>query len=170
MQDAGLARELVITLRAAGGTSVLDWSEQGKCFKALIGELATIQSCPIPVTHVLYHQGERDTLLKTDTRSYVQHFTDLYEAVSKAFPQAPWTVCRASYRMGVISEAVRQAQKEIVMRLPNCRPGPDTDRLGADYRYDDTHFNEQGLQAFAKELLGFFAAKEKADDLSANSG
>ena len=163
LQKAGLASDLVITLRAMGGTSIADWSMHGKCFEALVGDLPTIQNCRTPVTHVVFHQGERDTYLGTDAQTYVRHFEDLYQIVSDALPQVPWIVCKASYRMGVTSTAVRQAQEKIISRFSRCRLGPDTDRLGADFRFDNTHFNDSGLQTFANELLTVFASEIQSD-------
>lgn len=156
MRDSNLAPDLRITLRAQGGTAIADWSKSGKHFEELLRDLPAIRSCPVPVTHVLYHQGERDTMLGTDEVGYVSRFLELHDAVSGALPQAEWIVCRASYRMGVTSETVRRAQDAIVARLSKCRAGFDTDQLGSEYRYDDTHFNEKGLQAFARGLLDCF--------------
>lgn len=161
LRDGKLASDLVITLRAQGGTSVADWSEKGKCYEALVRDIAAIRGCPVPVSHVLYHQGERDTLLRTDTATYVESFMQLYRTVTDAFPAAQWIVCRASYRMGVTSEAVRRAQEEIIERIPGGLRGPDTDRFGAEYRHDNTHFNENGLAAFANDLLACFSESKE---------
>jgi hypothetical protein len=157
MRDAKVTSDLVVTVRAQGGTSVADWSENGKCFRALMSDIPQIQGCGVPVTHVVYHQGERDNFLRTDADSYVQRFMLLHRAIADQFPQAEWIVCRASYRMGKTSDAVRQAQSTIIDGLPNCRAGCDTDQFGRDYRYDDTHFNEAGLSAFAAGLLKSFS-------------
>lgn len=148
--------EFVVSVLAQGGTAVSDWSTGGKCFEAMRQALPQIANCPVPVTHVLYHQGERDTLLETDQTTYVAQFSKLHEEVSKTF-DVPWIVCRVSYRMGVTSADVIAAQDEIIGATPGFIAGPNTDQFGSDYRYDDTHFNERGLNAFAGLLADTFA-------------
>ncbi|MCH9806516.1 MAG: hypothetical protein K0U74_02175 [Alphaproteobacteria bacterium] len=157
LRDRLQLSDFVVSLLAQGGTSVGDWSTGGKCFEAMRAAIPKIAECPVPVTHVLYHQGERDTLLETDTASYVAQFSKLHEEVQKTF-QVPWIVCRVSYRMGVTSADVIAAQDEIIRSTPGCIAGPNTDQFGSDYRYDDTHFNEKGVNAFAAELAETIAA------------
>ncbi|MEZ5776622.1 MAG: sialate O-acetylesterase, partial [Hyphomicrobiaceae bacterium] len=140
-----------VTVLAQGGTSAADWSLGGKCHRLLEAAIPAIRKAP-PVTHIVYHQGERDTFLKTARAAYVASFRSLAARLAHEWPAAPILLCTASYRMGVTSQEVRAAQAELVATMAGCRPGPDTDSLGADMRRDDTHFNAAGLEAFAAML------------------
>lgn len=150
---ADIVREnFILSLRARGGTSIGDWSEGGKCFRELEQDIPALRNAPSPVTHILYHQGERDTLLQTTENEYVHSFEKLYDMLTPNFPDATWVICRASFRDGVTSQDVRRAQNRITEKFPSCIAGPDTDRYGTAFRSDNTHFNEAGLKAFAQDL------------------
>jgi hypothetical protein len=144
--------DLVISMRAVGGSSIADWSEGGKHFADLRDAIDDIKACPLEVTHVIFHQGERDTLEQTASETYIARFMPLYDLITSVWGAVPWVLCRASHRMGVQSAEVIAAQNELIQRLDNCHGGPNTDLLGEDYRYDDTHFNARGLDAFAEQL------------------
>lgn len=157
-QAAGLAADLIISAKAVGATSMADWSKAGTCFASLQAALPAIQACPVPPTHVVFHQGERDNFLATRESNYIACFDQLYALVHQALPLIPWIFCRATFRAGIISETIRQAQARIIAKYPNIYPGPDTDLLDDDFRMDGTHFNQKGLDSFAEMLLQTFAA------------
>lgn len=144
--------DLVVSMRAVGGSSIAEWSEGGKHFLALSEAIDEIKACSLAVTHVIFHQGERDTLDQTTSDTYIARFMSLFDLVSFAWGPIPWVVCRASHRMGVTSAQVIGAQNQLIVRLDNCHAGPNTDLLGEDFRYDNTHFNARGLDAFADQM------------------
>lgn len=157
LRGKGLADELFISLCAQGGTSVADWSLGGRCYRKLVeNDLPATRGCPKPPTHIVYHQGERDTFLKTSSHDYLTAFDPLHRLLCETFPHALIMVCTASYRKGVTSDAVRSAQTTIQRTKKNCVAGVDTDMFGREYRYDDTHLNDRGLEAFARALLDAF--------------
>jgi hypothetical protein len=151
LQARGDVADFAVTVLAQGGTSVADWAPAGKCHQLLLRSIPSIRETP-PLTHILYHQGERDTFLKTAKADYVASFRALAAVLTAVWPGVPLILCTVSYRMGETSEAVRDAQAELVASVPGCRPGPDTDSLGRDMRRDGTHFNAAGLEAFADML------------------
>ena len=144
---------LLLSLQAQGGTSVKDWADGGKCNLILMDTLLGLLSATHPVNLIVWHQGERDTFLKTSKSDYVEAFKSLYYCVQNHLPDARWLVCRASYRMGVTSGAVIDAQNEVITTLPNCAPGPNTDEMDEVYRSDNTHMNDKGLERFSMELV-----------------
>ena len=141
--------QFVVTLRAQSGASVADWAENGKNFNSLRKEIARIARHHPPVTHIVWHQGERDTLNETSRADYCEKFRDLYDLLTLNLPGADWVICRASHRMGVTSPTVIEAQNEILRTAKNAFEGPNTDSLGDEFRVDRTHFNTDGLQKFA---------------------
>ena len=107
---------------------------------------------PREVIQVVFQQGEKDTLLETTQADYVATFRRMYDAVVDRIGQTPWLLCQSSYRMGVVSPAVIAAQVELADTIPDISAGPNLDRLGSDFRRDDTHFNDAGLEAYAADL------------------
>ena len=148
----GLTADPLFTVLAQGGTSIVDWAPEGKCFRALETALPRLAECPVPVTHVVFHQGERDTLLGTGMSHYMECFSRLKSRLDAVLPVC-WLLCRASYRFGITSSEVRSAQSALMKDDPMIQEGPDTDQFGSGYRYDDTHFNAEGLDRFADALV-----------------
>jgi len=143
-------RPIRVTLAAQGGTSIAEWAPGGKCFD-IFQERFDAGDCE-GVTQVIFQQGEKDTLLETTQGDYVATFMRMYEAVVERVGQTPWLLCQSSYRMGVVSPAVIAAQVELAATVAEISAGPNLDRLGTDFRRDDTHFNDAGLDAYAAEL------------------
>lgn len=141
---------LRLTLAARGGTSVNEWAPGGPCYDALTERVA--QGDAEGVTHVVWQQGEKDTLLETTEADYTADFLRLYDGVTSVVGKVPWIICRTSYRFGVTSDAVVTAQAKLASSVELGIPGPDLDSLGAEFRRDDTHFNDEGLTRFAALL------------------
>ena len=126
----------------------------GKCYNNLIENgIPSLLKIDIPVSHIVYHQGERDNFLGTSCDDYVEAFDPLHVLLRNEFHDAPIIVCTASYRKGVTSNEIRNAQQQIQTTKDNCYVGVDTDLFGEEFRFDNTHFNSKGLNAFAHALF-----------------
>ncbi len=141
---------LVLTLVAVERTSVADWAPGGDRFPALDDRYRSGDFDG--VTHVVYQQGEKDNRRRTSTDAYAADFRRLHATVTEMTGEIPWIICRSSYWCGVTSASVIQAQNDIVQSIPRAFAGPDLDQLGAEFRRDDTHFNDAGLERFAAAL------------------
>lgn len=161
LEARGIGEDVVISMRARGGTSSKDWGAGGVLFESLVEDIPGIKACPVPLTHVVFHQGERDVHLQTDANQYSTRISSLIEMVNGVWPTVPWVFCRASYRKGITSARIIEAQNSLIARYRFCRPGPNTDTLGSDYRRDDLHFNPLGLRAFADALADKFGDLER---------
>lgn len=150
----GIADEVIISSIAQGGTSIQDWSPNGKCFTLLKNYLAHISDNKFtPVTTVIFHQGERDTLNKTDFYAYKFYLESLLCNIFPIIPKAKIILCRASYRNEIVNEEVIRAQNYLINQYSYVWPGPNTDSLGKNMRYDGTHFNDEGLDIFSNQLM-----------------
>lgn len=149
LSDGG-RNDVCVTLAGQGGTSVAEWLPGGMLFSKLEQRISLGDTNNI--THVIFQQGEKDTLLGTTTEVYEASFKTLFDAVNARIGEVPWIICRSSWRFGVVSEAVTSAQTRLAETLPGAIAGPDLDLLGTDYRRDNTHFNDRGLDAFADGL------------------
>jgi hypothetical protein len=142
---------LRLTLAAVGATSIAEWTPGEKCFTALAERFAAGDGDG--VTHVVWQQGEKDTLLETSAADYTTMFLRLYEAVTEVVGVVPWVICRSSYRMGVTNPEVTDAQAKLASAVPLAVEGPFLDAFGSELRRDDTHFNDEGLEQFAGLLV-----------------
>ena len=159
--------EVILVNLSHGGTAMADWAPGGKHHTRVPAVLDAAKAAGIEFTHVVWHQGERDTLMMTGEAAYRAALDGLIGFLRDRGIDAPVFVCRASYHLGRTSSAVRQAQQGIVDQDRNIFAGPDTDALGAELRHDDFHLDARGQDLFADMLVDSFAAASPAMKASA---
>jgi hypothetical protein len=141
---------VLVASLAVDATSIADWSPGGSLDARLRDSLRELRVHGLEPTHVLWHQGERDTQLGTGKATYVRHFSRLLANLRANGLEAPVYVARASYCRGRTSEAVRAAQRAVVDARAGVLAGPDTDTLvGPGLRHDDCHFSAFGAALHA---------------------
>lgn len=145
----GDCEAVTIALAAVGGAAIADLAPGGADHDIVTSAVAAASRNGPAFSHVLFHQGERDTMLETTRDDYRCALGSLIEFLRSSGVAAPVFVCRASYRFGVTSEAVRAAQGAVIEGDDGVFPGPDTDLLGESLRADNTHFSDAGLERFA---------------------
>ena len=133
---------------ARGGTSINLWipSATNSLFNNVKNQVESYKAkINIPITHVLWHQGESDVSM--NPTEYKQKFIQIADALNLLLDKPKIYVCGATY-CGSKSQALLQAQFELG-DLYNR--GPNTDTLTATTdRYDNCHFSNLGLDKFAK--------------------
>jgi hypothetical protein len=147
---SGRFDSVVLASIAVDSSSIAQWSPGGYLHPVLTSALNELRDNGLEPTHLLWHQGERDMQLGTDTSTYVRHFTRLVTSLRDAGFETPIYVARASYCRGRLSEAVRVAQREVIDAAAGVFAGPDTDVLvGSELRHDDCHFSAVGAERHA---------------------
>ncbi len=145
------------------GSAIARWTPGGNLHPRVVGAIRDLKARGLDVTHLLWHQGEADNLLGTSQDAYRERFLRLLGSVRSQGVDAPIYVSTATrYKSKGPNEELRQAQLELVDAARGVVAGPDTDALGGVYRYDGTHFNDDGLDAFADlwlEKLGSAGVK-----------
>lgn len=136
-----LEKELhaVFTNKSVGGSEIAYWSTQ-----------------KIDTTgydYILFHQGESDSIYGTSRMEYKRLFLMMGLDI-------PIYLARASYSLGVTSVDVITAQNELIEEGDNIYIGPNTDMLGAEYRYDNIHFNYEGLKKHAEMWIKILKDKK----------
>lgn len=155
---AGVHERVVFIALAVGGTEIARWSDGGDLHRKVLGALADARAAGLEVTHLLWHQGERDAHLGTTEADYVRSFDAMVRSIRRSGSTAPLFVSRASYCYGVGSEDVRRGQEAVVSVKGGILRGPDTDAFrGRDDRYDDCHFSSAGLQRVAEAWASILA-------------
>jgi hypothetical protein len=159
---------------AWGGTSVRDWAPGGKVHYQLVTYLESLHAAGLPITYLLWHQGESDVTLPP--REYTRYFSAMLRSIRDLGVEAPVYVAQAStcvvsirarfmtpelvaataalppselMRFAKGQLQIRQQQRELAM-LPGVRLGPDTDKIDPAYRYDGCHFGDVGQERHAE--------------------
>jgi hypothetical protein len=155
---AGICDEVVVVCAAQGGVGAGQWAPGGNLAPYLANVLAHVAHVGLGITYVVWHQGERDVEVSTPADRYLDNLNRVIASLRVAGMDAPVFVCGATYVDGVVSDAIRDAQRKIVAPERGIFEGPDTDLLGAAYRSDGVHLNGDGQDAFADMLVATFAA------------
>jgi hypothetical protein len=137
-----------------GNAALARWTVNGDLHPRLVEAIRDVQSLGLPITHVLWHQGEKDAMLRTSKHAYKQMFMAMASSIRQHGVTAPIYVSVATrcYKLRA-QEEIRQAQQELVDVAKGIYAGPDTDTVGWGYRYDGCHFSDEGLERCAELWL-----------------
>jgi hypothetical protein len=143
-------KQVVIVPVAVGGSSVRDWAgSHGPAQRAVAAQEA-LSRVGLRITHVLWHQGEADYEMHKDV--YSRLFARMTEYIRSHGIGAPVFVATATICNNTGSDQIREAQRELPLRLANVFAGPDTDALDSIYDRRDNlcHFSDRGLALHAR--------------------
>ena len=152
--DSGKFAQVVIANVAIGGSFVHDWTPSGRYHGRLLAAVERLKEYGLPVTHMLWHQGEADAVVETDAASYQDRFMSIAQSLWQHGLMSPIYVATATLRNhSQINTAVREAQQSLVNNR-TIFAGPDSDTLGANMRMaDGCHLSESGVAAHAQLWL-----------------
>jgi len=165
--ESGAFDRVILAPVAVGGSRVAQWASGGD-LNATMKPLVAALVSRYRVTHVLWHQGESDLMLRTDVDAYRRAFLSFAASLRVLGVDAPIYVSKAT-RCGPgwkTPNPVRTAQQELVDTQPGLKSGVDTDLLlEAQDRYDDCHFAESGEMKAAKAWAELLLPPAKAAQL-----
>jgi hypothetical protein len=72
-----------------GGTEIARWKSDGDLHPALTQAIRDVKVQGLTITHLLWHQGESDALLKTSKSAYKRMFLDMLSDIRKQGVNAP---------------------------------------------------------------------------------
>lgn len=148
--ESGVADAVVFAGASVGGSSVTQWKPGGKLHEVLHQRIHQLQDAGLPPTHILWHQGEADNSLKTSSEVYKEALMSIIRSVRQQGMEGPFVVAVTSFNGQADSSQVRSAQQTFATGFANVFVGPDTDRLGAEFRHDGLHWNQAGITEVAK--------------------
>lgn len=139
--SAATGKVVVLKLYSIGGTSIKAWDTNLLPMEA--AELLSLY----PISRFLWQQGETDNFEGMGTTEYVQRFESLLMRVGADRAHvAQSSICAGSSEVNAISAAHQELQKKY--------PGPNTDPIATStYRYDECHFNPQGVLEFTRRWM-----------------
>ncbi len=156
--ESGAFDRVILAPVAVGGSRVAQWASGGE-LNATMKPLVAALVLRYRVTHVLWHQGESDFMLRTSADAYRKAFLSFAASLRSQGVEAPIYVSKAT-RCGPgwkIPNPVRTAQQQLADTRSGLKSGVDTDLLlESEDRCDDCHFSESGEMKAAKawaELL-----------------
>jgi hypothetical protein len=167
--DAGMYDDVVIAVAVMGGSSIKEW-KYGGAMNASLADLGfELTSFGLPVTHVMWVQGEGDRYPNSryrDDKLYGEALTEVISTARKSAPHSKFYVTLASWcplgrgESGPI-ESIRSGQRSVVSTADNIFQGPDLDLI-ANFgdRYDVCHLSAAGLQKFVAGWMDVLIGKQ----------
>jgi hypothetical protein len=156
--SAATGRGVVFITSAVEGSGVGDWLDpQSGYFERAERQIEQAIAAGLTPRFVLWHQGETDALIRTPAEDYTAMLLSLIERVDRLFEaeaEPTWIVFQATVCRNTPdgSSRIIAAQKAVTEQHARAVLGPNTDRLGPRYRFDDCHFNANGKAWIVKEL------------------
>jgi hypothetical protein len=145
---------VVLLTLGVGGSAIARWTADGDLHPRLLEAMRDVQSHGLPITCMLWHQGEEDATLQTSKNAYKKIFMDMVASIRQHGVAAPIYVSVTTRCQKLrANEEIRQAQHELVDPGKGIYAGPDTDTLDLCYRYDGCHFSDEGLDRCAELWL-----------------
>lgn len=155
MRTAGWFDRVIMAPIGIGATHVMDWENSRDCVLRTNTAVARLNALSLPITAVLYMQGESDCAAGITQSVYAASLANVFSHIRSLGVTAPIFVSQTTYIPGnVTSPGIRAAQAAIVDHANPIWAGPDTDVFtGLTYRYDDQHWNAAGSDAVANAWL-----------------
>jgi hypothetical protein len=135
---------------AVGATAIEEWTPDGPLHPLILKAIEDARKRRLKITHLLWHQGESDAVLRTSKIEYKKRFYAMLASIRAHGVDAPVFVATAT-RCGQygVNVEIQEAQRELIDPSLGIFPGPNTDLLDEQYRYDTCHFSNEGLDAHA---------------------
>ncbi|HJU04298.1 MAG TPA: sialate O-acetylesterase [Nitrospiraceae bacterium] len=155
---------------ALGGTEMARWHPGGDLHRSILDAIDHMHRQGLSPTHLLWHQGENDNLLKTGKDSYKRMFSEMLASIRAHGVNAPIYVSIATL-CGKHKPylPIQEAQAELIDRSVGIYPGPNTDTLGLEFRYDGCHFSDEGLDREAELWVASLAGNDVSATLSSQT-
>jgi hypothetical protein len=138
---------------AVGGSRIEEWTTGGARHRRLQIAIKRATGAGLTFTHLLWHQGETNATYDPDGDIYQACFMNIHCAVRSYGVGAPIFVAQATIANGPPNETIRRAQRAVVNSSLGILPGPDTDQIGPEHRFDGCHMTESGLIKHAEMWL-----------------
>jgi len=157
---------VVFAALGVSDTEIARWQSSGDLHQSILDVIQDLKKHRLSITHLLWHQGESDALLKTDADTYKRMFLDMLASIRRQGVEAPIFVSIAT-RCGKNrgEPSLQRAQSELINNAQMIYPGPNTDMLGLAYRMDGCHFADEGLDEAARLWLEALEASPKSGEV-----
>ncbi|WP_289912948.1 sialate O-acetylesterase [Janthinobacterium sp. SUN100] len=148
----GVARKVIFMPIGVGGTKVTDWQAGGVAFGKFNSAIGLIQAQGIKFDFAFWHQGSSD--FGTDKDLYIQRLSEVIDYVNTKVKVNRWIIAVHS-RCGTAYDRNIESAQLAFGNVPKLKryPGPNTNLLSDEYRFDACHLNEKGQEKMASMWL-----------------
>jgi Carbohydrate esterase, sialic acid-specific acetylesterase len=143
--ERGHFDSVVLAPIGVGGSRIEEWTTGGSRHRRLQLLIRRAIDAGLTFTHALWHQGESNARYDPDGPLYAACFMNIHAALRRYGVDAPIYVAQATICNSPRNKAIRAAQRSLVDPRLGILPGPDTDTIGREHRYDGCHMGESGL-------------------------
>jgi len=144
--EADIADKVVFMNAAVAGASMEELAYKEFGFSTdLINRYKKIKEELKTVDAILIHQGESNI---NDSSGYENAFNSLKSELL-SISSAPIILANASYCNGVSDDKLKKIQDTVISKNKEVYRGPNSDKILSNFRYDDCHFNKEGLESLS---------------------
>ncbi len=154
--DSGVSDCVVIASVGIGSTRIQDWRPGTAAFQNMVDTAIQLDTCNLPVSDVIWFQGEEDGAEETDYSTYLSSLTGIIGEFRHVAHGSTWHIVSTSHRAGAVWLPVRNAQIQASLELEDVVIGADMDALGSSFRSDGVHLNLDGQERIATDLYHSF--------------
>jgi len=156
---------VVLMSVARSNSSINDWIDSGKYNNLISRTYSLASSRDLTPDIIIWGHGERDSIDGMRGAEYSEKLQQLMNNIT-TFHQAKPIVVSITSKCYLTPEnnEIRDAQYQLINNMNELNIGPDTDRLGPQYRYDNCHFNNKGsdilVSDWTKSILHSLSSKK----------
>lgn len=155
--ERNFAGTVIVVPCAVGGTKIEQWIPGGNLNYLVEETLGYLDNAGLKPTHVLWHQGESNHVAfstggitpQQNADNYTANFGLLVNYLRSKGVAAPVYPAMATICQNAPDTVLQNAQRNLTNPSRQIFNGPNTDSLGGEYRYDNCHFNDAGLNKHA---------------------
>lgn len=158
--SSAIAHKVIFMPIGVNGTKVSDWQADGVAFGKLNSAIGLIQAQGFKFDFAFWHQGSSD--FGTGKDLYVQRLGEVIDYVNSRVKVSRWMIAIHS-RCGTAYDRNIESAQLVFGNSPHLQryPGPNTNLLGDEYRFDACHLNEKGQERMASMWLDSMKAALK---------
>lgn len=164
--ENGMCENVIIKSIGVGGSPIICWTVNGtgigykgrlygSYHSRILEANEELNLLGFPITHILWHQGESDTINGTTTTEYKERFLDMLSSMRQNGIKAPIYIALSSRYGRQTSREVIDAQKQLSEENDDIFEGPNTDIIDRleERTEDGQRFTEIGLEKHANAWL-----------------
>lgn len=145
----GKADKVLIVPFGVGGSSIERWSSTGDLSGRIKRSIEALTKQNIKATQIVWHQGETDAAKGTTSAQYIAMFGEVVKQLEPLGNNIPIYSATATRCNSAANKIIGYAQQQLPSVYNNVFAGANSDFLGSDLRFDNCHFNQQGLEKHA---------------------
>ena len=153
IQSSKYSKTIFATTGMPGASLTMLTSSQNVWYGNLVQTYNALYKHFKKVDGILYHQGESDNVILNPTgrSNYNSTFRLLVENLQRDLNDPNFTIylSRATLCAGPVDAQLSAIQTNLAQKLQNVEPGPVTDMLGFNWRFDNCHWSAAGLKKVA---------------------